>query len=88
MPHQLKTNGDIVLVEPANKQAFTLEELQKLVGGFIEIVQTKGGTSMVINEEGKLKGLPINEMATQVYQHGDVDPIVGDVLVCNPRYIK
>ena len=52
-------------------------------GGWIQIVQTRDGRLMVLDEEGKLKGFPVNRVATGLYQHGAQDPIVGDVLVCN-----
>lgn len=69
---------------------FELEELQAAVGGYIEI-QSIGylpnGTSMhmVMNEEGKLKDLPVNGEATVIwwtYCGGPTDSIHGDVLIC------
>ena len=68
---------------PADGHLYTLEELQKAIGGgWIEIVKTRDGRLMVLDEEGKLKGFPVNRVATGLYQHGAQDPIVGDVLVC------
>ena len=49
---------------PNNREKFTLEELQRLVGGYIERVPMSNGKSMYVNEEGKLNGLPYNEKAT------------------------
>ena len=86
MAEIIRANGERKLVEPMNGKDFQLSELQKVVGGFIEIVRTKDGRLMVINEEGKLEGLPINELATELYQYNDI--IVGDVLVCNRNQIK
>ena len=43
---------------------------------------------MVIDEEGKLKGFPVNPVATALYRFGDQDPIVGDALVCEDRNIE
>ncbi|UVV58215.1 DUF3846 domain-containing protein [Bacteroides thetaiotaomicron] len=43
---------------PANGSEFRLEEMQKMVGGIIEIVYFDDNTVMVINEEGKLLVLP------------------------------
>lgn len=37
-----------------------LERLQALVGGYIEMVALPDGTELVINEEGRLHGLPRN----------------------------
>ena len=50
----------------------TLEGLQALIGGNIEAVTKKDGLVMLVDEEGKLKRLPLNFMD---YQLDDV--IVG-----------
>ena len=74
---------------PANGRHYTLEEMQKAIGGgWIEIVHTMDGRLMVIDEEGKLKGFPVNPVASALYVYGDQDPIVGDVLVCEDRNIE
>lgn len=81
--------GPMYTVEPANKQKFGLEQLQEIVGGYIEIIPLAEGTMMVLNEEGKLDGLPYNLAATQMargYIFED-DFIVGDVLVCPSEMI-
>ena len=68
---------------------YTLEELRKAIGGgYIQIVHTKDGRLIVMDEEGKLKGLPINAAATALYPYGEHDPVVGDVLVVNSSRIK
>jgi hypothetical protein len=61
----------------------TLEQLQKLVGGYIQIVPL-GEDQMVINEEGKLLGLPYNETATDIMKEkyeGTTDYIAGDAII-------
>jgi hypothetical protein len=50
-------------VSPANGTDFQLDELRSIVGGHIEIIPTRDGRIMVLNEEGKLEGLPANEEA-------------------------
>lgn len=37
-----------------------LTTLQSLVGGYIEVVSTGGGVGLIMNEEGKIHGLPVN----------------------------
>lgn len=78
-----------VLITPANGRAFTLAELQALVGGFIEVVRTRltdHGEQLliVLNEDGKVLQLPHNVVATAVFHeaggHPD-DMVVGDVLL-------
>lgn len=38
----------------------TLTALQDLVGGYIETLTLGGGIVMIVNEEGKILGLPLN----------------------------
>lgn len=62
----------------------TLERMQEYVKGFIEIVPCYNpkykGYHIILNEEGKLMGLPINRKATEIYGNPN-DLIVGDVLL-------
>ena len=84
-----KADGSIIDVKPNNGTDFSLEELQEIVGGYIEIVGLMDNEIMVINEEGKLIDLPFNENATQLYQEVDgfYDYIAGDVLVCDSSMV-
>ena len=50
-----KTDGQPEEVKPRSGDVFELDELQTIVGGYIEIVRTHSNKAMVINEEGKLK---------------------------------
>jgi hypothetical protein len=70
---------------PADGESFKLEELQTLVGGYIELARTRNGQPMFVDEEGKLKGKPHNQVATALYLHGDHDPIVGDAVLGTPK---
>ena len=81
----MKTDGTWETVVPQNGKNFELDELNKFVGGYIEIITLKGSRFMVLNEEGKLDGLPFNQRATMVFREsfpGTNDFIVGNVLVC------
>ena len=88
----LKTDGIGTEVEPKNGTDFQLEELQKFVGGYIEIIQLNDGRIMVVNEEGKLQSLEMNDEATEIAteHHAlfDGDWICGDVLICNEREVQ
>ena len=90
MAQIIKTNGDVLDVEPKSGKDFQLDELQSFVGGYIQIVPLKNGQLMVINEEGKINALAINLQATGVFgdTYGDCDIIVGDVLICEENQIK
>lgn len=85
-----KANGKVLDIEPKNGRDFQLEELQAIVGGLIQIIEINDTEIMVINEEGKLENLPLNEQATAIYQkqvyEGDV--IVGDVLICKDKEVR
>jgi hypothetical protein len=89
-PHIIHANGGLEKRFPANGKYFTLEELQKIVGGNIEIVSLNDGNFMVLNEEGKLKNLPLNRKASDLFNTGGrlwYDPIVGDVLACGAGWL-
>lgn len=79
----LKTDGT---TEAFNDNS--LEGMQRVVGGWIEIVPTHDGKDMVINEEGKLKDLPLNEKATEMARIFAEDYIVGDVIIAEKGEIK
>jgi len=77
----LRIDGSSEKLTPANGTHWSLAEMQALVGGYIQIVNTKGKHWLVLDEEGKLKGRPVNRAATQLYEYGKLDPIVGDALL-------
>lgn len=66
----------------------TLGDLQQRVGGHIQILPFRDGTGrlMVIHEEGKFMGFPINQEATVIAWKligiARDDFIVGDILIC------
>ena len=62
----LYVNGTQTTVTPASPPAFSLEELQAMVGGWLEVVYLPDGNLLVIDEEGKLKNYPRNEQATRL----------------------
>jgi len=59
----------------------SLSDAQEFVGGWVELVKVKDGI-LLIDEEGKLKNKPINELASKLYfdTYGDQDIIVGDAI--------
>ena len=71
------------------KESMTLEEMQKAVGGYIEIAYDDGKTQIICNEEGKLLGLPLNVEATRMWGEliGTIpnDVLVGDVLILTDK---
>jgi hypothetical protein len=91
MAQLIKANGETSKVLPGNGKVFTLQELQSFVGGYIEFRHINGEI-MVMNEEGKLMGLPNNDEATNVLMElkaiASDDYVVGDVLICLKKEIK
>lgn len=90
MAHIIKTNGEVVEVQPKNGTDFQLDELQAIVGGYIEVVGIHYGQLIVCDEEGKLKGKGRNNKATDFYRLRLLtnDFLVGDVLICDQEQIK
>lgn len=76
----LLATGEKREISPRNGKKFSLEELQKLVGGYVEFLGFGNGRAFVMDEEGRLKGLPLNREATRIAARLGYDYIVGDVL--------
>lgn len=84
-----KAAGTTEEIQPKNGKDFKLDELQEIVGGYIETIYLKNKEVMVVNEEGKLNDLPLNEKATDyLLAQNYADVIVGNVLVCKRNEIK
>lgn len=88
MARLIKTTGQITDEFPNDGNVFSLEELQKFVDGYIEVVILDQDRVMIVNEDGKLLGLPINYTATKIWKGNAQrmrDFIVGDALLCSWR---
>ena len=49
-----------------SKDEPTLESAQEFVGGMVQGIEFPNGDYMIMNEEGKLMGLEVNEPATKL----------------------
>lgn len=65
--------------QPCFEDLADLADFQRAVGGWIECLSLDDTTLLVVNEEGKLKGLPPNRGAT-ILVNG-FDTIVGDAVL-------
>lgn len=87
----IKSNGEKIEVAPENSKRFELEEAQKLVGGYIQIIHLGNDEVMILDEEGKLKGYPANHEASFIALSRKAihwtDYIVGDVVICKNNEI-
>ena len=75
----------------------TLKEAQKFVGGYVEGITFPNGDYLIINEEGKIKNLPLNPEATLLwrmtftkdkYVTGYDDFVVGPALYIKKHALK
>ena len=89
--YQAESIDGPVVVKPKDGKRFTLEELQDLVGGFIELAPSLpwlpkelDGKYIVCDEDGVLKGRQINYDISLLYG----SELVGDILVCEPDEIE
>lgn len=86
----IKANGTVQEVKPAGEDGrLTYDQIRECIGGgWIEHVETdperaRGNSHVYCDEEGKLKNLPENMVATLMSAYtmpGDV--LCGDVLFC------
>lgn len=87
-----KVDGTRTEVKPADGRYFSLEEMQAIVHGFIQVLPLNDELWLVINENGKIEHppLPVNPSAT-LFTRGLIasdDVIVGDVLICSVEYLQ
>lgn len=80
----LKANSQLEIADyPEAGMEDSLKFLQNIVGGYIEFIDLpKQKAVMVVNEEGKLNGLPTNVLASVLFYQNYAetrDFIVGDV---------
>ena len=77
-----------------SKDEPNLKEAQKFVGGYVEGITFPNGDYLIINEEGKLRNLPLNEEATKLwratftkdkYAFGYDDFVVGPAILIKKK---
>ena len=85
----------ILITTDGNKEKVTIktfEEARQLVCSYkhnspAEVIVLADGTFILMDEEGKLKNLKVNELATEIaHENNSIYPsdcIVGDVLLVN-----
>ena len=89
-----ETNGSITILLPQIGHQFSYAELKGMVKGMVQIVPLPDGKSIIVNEEGKLIGLPVNEAATaewkrqypiEKYPLNNDELIVGNALIVDDK---
>ena len=82
MARLIKADGTEETKTPKGKK-WTLEELQNLVGGDIELMPGIGKLRLLMDEYGMHKMKPINLKATEIVR----DALAGKVLRYNPTIV-
>ena len=97
MTEQLNTKQSEFLFIEDEKKTPTLKEAQAFVGGMVECVTWPNGDLLIVNEEGKLMGLPLNPEATLLwrmtftkdkYVTGYDDFVVGPAIYIKKHALK
>nr|DAP04567.1 MAG TPA: protein of unknown function (DUF3846) [Caudoviricetes sp.] len=91
----IPANGVCRLIQCNGDGTLTLNEMQALVDGPIEVAEScleptwarepVDGINLIVNEEGLLRQLPDNTQATNLYAYGDRSVIVGDAVLAAAR---
>lgn len=75
-------------IAPMNGTDYSLREMQHYVGGPIETLRV-GKKIMVVNEEGKIRGMKLNKVATdKIIMDGYSDYICGPAMLIEPSHIN
>lgn len=83
----INMDGSTEEVFPENGKTFTLAEVQKLVGGYIQVFPFLiGGRQMLVDEDGLLRKLPVNSVASAMVSARM--PIVGPALLVSKSEFK
>ena len=71
--------------------------VSKFVGGMVEVVSMPNGALLLLNEEGKLMGLPLNEKASKLWKDtfdndnyitGRKDYVVGPAILIKKQALN
>ena len=96
MTKQIKSTAKLQIIENSKHEP-NLEAAQKFVGGMVEGITFPNGDYLIINEEGKIIGLPINKEATKLwretftkdkYAFGYDDFVVGPAILIKKDALK
>ena len=87
---KINTNETEFKIIKDKKDEPDLQSAQLFVGGYVECIQFPNGDLLLLNEEGKLMGLPVNEKASKLwsetftkdkYAFGHDDFVVGPAIL-------
>ena len=94
---EINTKASEFKIIENSKDEPSLKEAQEFVGGYVEGITFPNGDYLMINEEGKLLGLPLNEEATKLWKDtfdndnyitGRNDFVVGNAILIKKAALK
>ena len=97
METKINTDAAEFKIIEDSKDEPTLKEAQEFVGGWVEGIPFPNGDYLIVNEEGKLKGLPLNPEATALWRAtfdndnfitGRNDFVVGPAILIKKSALK
>tara|TARA_B100000519_G_scaffold2892_1_gene2956 strand:- start:43 stop:348 length:306 start_codon:yes stop_codon:yes gene_type:complete len=68
MENKINTDAAEFKIIEDSKDEPDLKAAQDFVGGYVEGIPFPNGDYLIVNEEGKLKGLPLNPEATALWK--------------------
>ena len=96
MTKEIKNTAKLQIIEDSKHEP-DLKAAQEFVGGYVEGITFPNGDYLIINEEGKLKGLPYNPEASALwkatfdndnYITGRKDFVVGPAILIKKHALK
>ena len=97
MTKDIKLNECKFKIIKDQKDEPDLKAAQKFVGGYVEGITFPNGDYLIINEEGKIRGLPLNEQASKLWKDtfdndnyitGRKDFVVGNAILIKKDALK
>ena len=97
LKEKVNTEQSEFLLIDDEKNTPDLKGAQDFVGGYVECITFPNGDLLIVNEEGKLKGLPLNPEATLLwkmtfdndnYVTGRKDFVVGPAIYIKKHALK
>ena len=94
---EINTKASEFKIIENSKDEPSLKEAQEFVGGYVEGITFPNGDYLIINEEGKLMDLPLNEEATKLWKDtfdndnyitGRNDFVVGNAILIKKAALK
>ena len=96
MTKEIKNTAKLQIIEDSKHEP-NLKAAQEFVGGYVEGITFPNGDYLIINEEGKLRDLPLNSEATMMwratftkdkYLFGYDDFVVGPAILIKKDALK